>query len=299
MAAAVKAEPFMNGTTSMYIEQMYAAWQTDPSSVHISWDAYFRNIEAGAGPGQAFQSPPVSALAGHIGAAPAIIPQPGALAAAPQLDASIQTISDHLKIQLLIRSYQTRGHNIADLDPLGINSADLDDTIPPELELSFYGFGERDLDREFLLPPTTFITEKQTLTLREIIKRLKEIYCNTTGIEYMHLNNLVAIVDRNYQCTMDFTEDLLELEPVDKKFEAFGWDVKRINGHDLGQLYDALRYIRSRRTRKPTAIIADTVKGEGIEGIACVPLWHGSSPIKQEDVDLCRRDLEKSRPRTK
>ena len=78
-----------------------------------------------------------------------------------------------MKIQLLIRSYQTRGHNIADLDPLGINSADLDDTIPPELELSFYGLGERDLDREFLLPPTTFISEKKSLTLREILQRLK------------------------------------------------------------------------------------------------------------------------------
>ncbi|PAV80648.1 hypothetical protein WR25_22871 isoform B [Diploscapter pachys] len=188
-AATVKHEPFMNGTTSVYIEQMYAAWQHDPSSVHASWDAYFRNIEAGAGPGQAFQSPPSAALGAFVGSAIGTVPQ-GAVSAAPKLDGSIQTISDHLKIQLLIRSYQTRGHNIADLDPLGINSADLDDTIPPELELSFYGFGERDLDREFLLPPTTFISEKQSMTLREIMKRLKEIYCNTTGIEYMHLNNL-------------------------------------------------------------------------------------------------------------
>ncbi|KAK6011828.1 hypothetical protein OSTOST_23074, partial [Ostertagia ostertagi] len=107
------------------------------------------------------------------------------------LDSSVQAISDHLKVQLLIRSFQTRGHNIADLDPLGINSADLDDTIPPELELSFYGFGERDLDREFLLPPTTFIGgEKQVLPLKEIVRRLKQIYCKSTGIEYMHLNNL-------------------------------------------------------------------------------------------------------------
>jgi 2-oxoglutarate dehydrogenase E1 component len=60
------------------------------------------------------------------------------------------------------------------LDPLGINSADLDDTIPRELELEFYGFNEQDLDREFLLPPTTFIGgDRATLTLREIIDRLK------------------------------------------------------------------------------------------------------------------------------
>ncbi|KHJ74793.1 putative oxoglutarate dehydrogenase, E1 component, partial [Oesophagostomum dentatum] len=112
-------------------------------------------------------------------------------AAGLEVSSSLQTISEHLKVQLLIRSYQTRGHNIADLDPLGINSADLDDTIPPELELSFYGFGERDLDKEFILPPTTFIGgEKPALPLREILHRLKQIYCTTTGIEYMHVNNL-------------------------------------------------------------------------------------------------------------
>lgn len=212
MASSVKSEPFMNATSSVYIEQMYQSWKADPKSVHASWDAYFRNVEGGAAPGQAYQAPPLSyGAAGitgmHGGGMPAMMPGVAvgggftmphfapAIAPAPAvtLDTSmpLQSISDHLKVQLLIRSFQTRGHNVADLDPLGINSADLDDTIPPELELSFYGFGERDLDREFLLPPTTFIGgDKQALTLKEIIHRLKHIYCHTTGIEYMHLNNL-------------------------------------------------------------------------------------------------------------
>lgn len=57
---------------------------------------------------------------------------------------------------------------------MGISSADLDDTIPRELELDFYGFTEQDLDREFLLPPSTFIGgERKALPLREIINRLK------------------------------------------------------------------------------------------------------------------------------
>jgi 2-oxoglutarate dehydrogenase E1 component len=60
---------------------------------------------------------------------------------------------------------------------LGINSADLDDTIPRELELDFYGFTDKDLDREFILPPTTFIGgDRATLTLREILDRLKVIF---------------------------------------------------------------------------------------------------------------------------
>lgn len=74
----------------------------------------------------------------------------------------------------MIFTLQTRGHNIADLDPLGINSADLDDTVPPELELSFYGLSDADLDRQFLLPPTTYIGgDEKILSLREIVNRLK------------------------------------------------------------------------------------------------------------------------------
>uniref|UniRef100_A0A1I8A919 2-oxoglutarate dehydrogenase, mitochondrial n=1 Tax=Steinernema glaseri TaxID=37863 RepID=A0A1I8A919_9BILA len=182
-AVSVTKEPFMNGTSSIYIEQMYESWRSDPSSVHKSWDAYFRNVEAGAAPGQAFQAPPTFVSGASVGAAVG-----GAVASPAGL--STQAISDHLKVQLLIRSYQTRGHNIADLDPLGINSADLDDTIPPELELGFYGLSEKDLDREFVLPPTTFFAgDEKSLTLREIIRRLKNIYCSHTGIEYMHLTN--------------------------------------------------------------------------------------------------------------
>ncbi|TMS38900.1 hypothetical protein L596_005524 [Steinernema carpocapsae] len=183
-SSSVMKESFINGTSSMYVEQMYDSWRSDPSSVHKSWDAYFRNVEAGVAPGQAFQAPPTISSGAAIGATVGTT-------SVPQITGSAtQSIQDHLKIQLLIRSYQTRGHNIADLDPLGINSADLDDTIPPELELEFYGLSEKDLDREFILPPTTFIAgDTKSLTLREIINRLKNIYCTHTGIEYMHLTN--------------------------------------------------------------------------------------------------------------
>jgi len=109
-----------------------------------------------------------------------------------------------------------------------------------------------------------------------------------------HLNNLVAIVDRNYQCTMDFTENLLELEPIEDKWKSFGWEVKRIDGHDIEQIVDSLKYVRSRRTRKPLVIIADTIKGKGIDYLSCKPIWHGGTPIKEEDVEASRKDLQRS-----
>ncbi|MFH4976461.1 hypothetical protein AB6A40_003170 [Gnathostoma spinigerum] len=188
-AVAVKAEPFMNATSSVYIEQMYDAWRKDPSSVHASWSSYFTNVEKGLQPGQAYQSPPSQTSVGVAVVQPSHIPSvPTTISAVTPT--ALNEVQDHLKVQLLIRSYQTRGHNVADLDPLGISKADLGAGEVTELELKFYGLTEADLDREFLLPISTSIGgEKKSLPLREIISRLKKIYCYHTGIEYMHLTN--------------------------------------------------------------------------------------------------------------
>jgi len=80
------------------------------------------------------------------------------------------------------------------------------------------------------------------------------------------LNNLTFVVDRNqFQANMA-TEDLLPLEPLADKFEAFGCSVKRINGHDFGQLESAFRSLPF-DTEKPSVIIADTVRGKGLPSI--------------------------------
>lgn len=82
----------------------------------------------------------------------------------------------------MVRAYQVRGHRVAELDPLGILDADLADGVhPPELELSRYGFTERDLDKQIALGPGIlphFATEdRKSMSLRDIIKTLKRIYC--------------------------------------------------------------------------------------------------------------------------
>jgi 2-oxoglutarate dehydrogenase E1 component len=89
----------------------------------------------------------------------------------------------------LVRAYQVRGHHVAELDPLGILDADLQDVHPPELELSHYGFTERDLDKQITLGPGIlphFATEdRKTMSLGEIIKTLKRIYCKFPLLEFI------------------------------------------------------------------------------------------------------------------
>ena len=109
------------------------------------------------------------------------------------------------------------------------------------------------------------------------------------------LNNLVAILDRNYQCVLDFTENFLSLEPLDKKWEAFGWNVIRVEGQSVPALLNAFQGLRSRRRPNPTIIIADTTKGAGIDFMSCVPLWHGAAPAGDE-ARQALAELERNAP---
>lgn len=106
------------------------------------------------------------------------------------------------------------------------------------------------------------------------------------------LNNLVAIIDRNYLCVTDFTENLINLEPLEDKWLSFGWNVLRINGHSFEELFNAFEGIRSRKSAMPLVIIADTVKGKGIESMCYNPLWHAVVP-RGDEIEKAKLCLEK------
>ncbi|XP_029663288.1 2-oxoglutarate dehydrogenase, mitochondrial isoform X1 [Formica exsecta] len=192
----VTTEPFLNGSSSSYVEGMYNAWLQDPRSVHVSWDSFFRNSTAGAPPGLAYQAPPSLAPCYNQVPLGTLLPFGGG----PQLGqtpVSEKIIDDHLAVQAIIRSYQARGHLVADLDPLGIMQTDLIHTHyaarkgSPEQVLRQYMLEESDMDRVFKLPSTTFIGGKdKSLPLREILKRLEAAYCGHIGVEFMFINSL-------------------------------------------------------------------------------------------------------------
>nr|KAF6419081.1 oxoglutarate dehydrogenase [Rousettus aegyptiacus] len=184
-AAPVAAEPFLSGTSGSYVEEMYYAWLEDPKSVHKSWDIFFRNTNAGAPPGAAYQSP-LLLSPGALSVAARAQPVVGAQ---PHVD---KLVEDHLAVQSLIRAYQVRGHHIAKLDPLGISCVNFDGApVTVSSNVGFYGLDESDLDKVFHLPTTTFIGgQEPALPLREIIRRLEMAYCQHIGVEFMFINDL-------------------------------------------------------------------------------------------------------------
>eukprot|EP01036_Dinobryon_divergens_P028687 gene28687-37675_t len=168
---------------------MYDAWKTDPSSVHVSWASYFSNIENGVDSEASFVGLP--SVVGSVGSK--IIPTTTNVAAT---SSSTAMTSDSLGLSYLIRAYQTRGHEIANLDPLGLHNY-RDPQGPPELNYTYHGFKESDLDRTLNLLGTStggntgyldiLGSERPSITLRQVLTNLKRTYCSSLGVEYMHI----------------------------------------------------------------------------------------------------------------
>lgn len=103
------------------------------------------------------------------------------------------------------------------------------------------------------------------------------------------LNNLTLIVDRNYLQISGKSEDVMPLEPLDKKMESFGFKVLKINGHSYKEIFEALN---SSFDGKPKAIIAETIKGYGIRDGEGIASWHHRVPNKEQvtqmEIDMKR-----------
>jgi len=98
------------------------------------------------------------------------------------------------------------------------------------------------------------------------------------------LGNLVLIIDNNRLSMLGYCKDILNLEPLDRKFRAFGWKTKIVDGHDMDQLHRALRAFKKDRTDRPKVLIANTVKGRGIPKLEVDPLCHIKA-VKGEEID--------------
>jgi transketolase len=105
------------------------------------------------------------------------------------------------------------------------------------------------------------------------------------------LDNLTAIVDWNKGQIDGLVKDVMPIQPLRDKLESFGWQVLEINGHDFGQIREALDAARA-ETSKPTWIVADTVKGKGVSYMESNTVgWHGKTPT-EEELGVALKELE-------
>ena len=107
---------------------------------------------------------------------------------------------------------------------------------------------------------------------------------------HYNLDNLVAFVDFNgLQIDGDITK-VMNPTPIDKKFEAFGWNVLVIDAHNYDEIKKALANARNTKG-KPTCIVAKSVKGKGVSYMENNPAWHGNAP-KEEDYIIATNELD-------
>jgi 2-oxoglutarate dehydrogenase E1 component len=201
--AAFALSSFLQGANAAYIDELYARYENEPASVDSEWQEFFKSLKDppadvqknAEGPSWAKANWPLppsdeltSALDGNwvqiekvIGTKLAAKAQ--AKSADPAAAADVnQATRDSVRALMLIRAYRMRGHFHAKLDPLGLEPA----RDHEELDPRSYGFTEADFDRKIFLD---HVLGLNYATLREIVAILDRTYCQTLGVEFMHISN--------------------------------------------------------------------------------------------------------------
>jgi 2-oxoglutarate dehydrogenase E1 component len=185
-----------------FIEELYAAYLVEPSSVPPDWRAYFKRI----GNGQHQLGPTFS---------PSSLFNPrGPNGAAGRVDVHqyAELAAMQHRVDQLVRNYRVRGHRVARLDPLKLPRPDW-----PELNPAFFGLKETDMDRPF---SSELVPGADSLTLRKIVERMRNTYCRYIGVQFMHIDNLW--VREWLQERMEGSENRLQLSG-DEQVRILTW----------------------------------------------------------------------------
>src|ERR1019366_2926655 len=204
--AAFARTSFLYGGNAAYIEDLYAKYESDPAAVDAEWREFFKRLKgAGADVVNSARGAPwkkpnwplrpdgdlVAALDGQWAEtekrlAEKISGKFGNLAQGKGVEISStevqQATRDSIHALMLIRAYRMRGHFHAKLDPLGLEPEKNEEELDPRS----YGFQEADLDRRIFLDKVLGL---EFSSMREIVAILRRTYCQTLGVEFMHISN--------------------------------------------------------------------------------------------------------------
>jgi 2-oxoglutarate dehydrogenase E1 component len=199
--AAFARTSFLYGSNAPYLDELYARYEADPETVDGEWQSFFQSLKddardvaknaRGASWGRPDWQPPERAdlaatFDGFAETRQALGAKVQAQAQTRGVDISSEAVEratrDSIRALMLIRAYRARGHFHANLDPLGLQPQPREE----ELEPSAYGFTEADLDRPIFLDKVLGL---EFGTVREIVAILRRTYCQTLGVEFLHISD--------------------------------------------------------------------------------------------------------------
>lgn len=117
-----------------------------------------------------------------------------------------------------------------------------------------------------------------------------EIWESAMAASHYHLDNLCGILDNNYLQIDGNTKTVMNTDPLNEKYKAFGWHVIKIDGHDMNKILKAFKDAKNVKG-KPTLILARTTKGKGVSFMEDKAEWHGKAPNK-EQAEQALSDLD-------
>ena len=193
---------FLYGGNAAYIEDLYAKYETDPAAVDAEWRAFFASLKdqksdvMQSARGASWKTPNwpvrpdgdlVAALDGQWAETEKKLGEKiSATARAKGVELAstdvMQATRDSIHALMLIRAYRIRGHFHAKLDPLELEPEKNEEELDPQS----YGFTEADLDRPIFLDKVLGL---EFASMREIVGLLRRTYCQTLGVEFMHISN--------------------------------------------------------------------------------------------------------------
>jgi len=103
---------------------------------------------------------------------------------------------------------------------------------------------------------------------------------------HFRLGNLVAVVDANQLCIDGFVRDVMNAEPIEQRFAAFGWQTRRVDGHNLNALLDVFAGLHIDPDGPPQLIVADTIKGRGVARMELSTEWHVGNLVGADYDDV-------------
>ena len=178
-------QSFLSGTNATFINDLHKEWKLNPNSVPKEWDLWFKSNGDDTilddGPSWAKKNSQVIGATDTVESVKAVargIAGKGAISATDLRAAT----TDSIRAIMLIRAYRINGHLLANLDPLNLQHRD----VHPELNPKTYGFNENDWDRPIFIDN---VLGMESATLRQIMEIVKDTYCGSIGIEFMHVQD--------------------------------------------------------------------------------------------------------------